>query len=147
MQTKHAALLSALLIIGLLLPVGVLATPLTVFGSLTITKADGVPLTTEVMGFAVIANSGFEKNITQQIPPFTAPFFVDVDVGEPSGPSRKRPVLQSRFDTTVVLTNTTAAPLNIELVLRDASGDLLTTEAMTLEPHATAVIFLSELLS
>lgn len=145
MRTKGAALLSALLITGLLLPVGVLATPLTVFGSLTITKADGTPLTTELVGFAAIANPGFEKTITQSIPPFTVPFFVDVDKEDSSGSSGEK-ILKSRFDTTLVLTNTTADSLSITLTLRDDSGAPLTTEDRTLDPHATVVIVLSELL-
>lgn len=146
MQTKRATLLSALLIIGLLLPVGVLATPLTVIGSLTITKPDGTPLTTELVGFAVTANPGLEKTITQQIPPFTVPFFVDVDLGEP-GPSGGKPVLNTRFDTMLVLTNTTSDSLSIKLTLRDDSGAPLTTEERTLDANATIVIVLSELLS
>ncbi|MFN3476666.1 MAG: hypothetical protein ACK4Z6_03815 [Candidatus Methylomirabilales bacterium] len=145
MRTKRATLLSALLLLGLLLPVGASATPLTVIGSLTITKADGTPLTTELVGFAVIANPGFEKTITQQIPPFTVPFFVDVDKEDSSGSSGEK-ILKSRFDTTVVLTNTTPDSLNIKLTLRDDSGALLTTEERTLDANATIVIVLSELL-
>lgn len=152
MRTKHMALLAGLLLFSLLLPPGVSAKTVTMLGSLTITKVvtAGPPivetaLTTELVGIALIANPGLEKIITQQLPPFTVPVFVDVDaddVRESSGPK----ILRKRVDTTLILTNTTDDPLEIHLTLRDPGGNTLGTQSRTLGDHATLALSLSDLL-
>jgi len=148
MRTKSLAFLFSLLMLTALLPVGASASPLTVVGSLTITGAGGAALTTQLVGIAMIANPGFEKNSTIQIPPFTLPVFVDGEAEDEEGSTSKSKLLKKNFDTTLALTNTTGASLVIELTLRDATGALLTPTpvSMTLLSHATEVIFVSDLL-
>lgn len=147
MRTKSLAFLFSLLML-IAFPVGVSASPLTIVGSLTITGDGGAALTTELVGVAMIANPGFEKNSTIQIPPFTLPVFVDGEAEDEEGSTSKSKLLKKNFDTTVVVTNTTGASLTIELTLRDAAGALLTPTPvpMTLAAHATKVIFVSDLL-
>jgi hypothetical protein len=135
-------LIASLLILAALLSVPAAAASREMLGSLTITGPDGAALTTQLTGVAVIANPGFEKNITVQIPPFTFPVFVQ---GETTEESASR-LLKKNFDTTLILTNTTAAPLVIELVLRDSSGSVLSSTVETLAAHASKVIFVSTLL-
>ena len=141
MRTKCATLiLSTFLMVCLLLPPGVSAKSMTMVGSLEITGG----LTTELVGFAVIANPGLEKAITVQIPPLTFPVFVDGEAEDEA--TSKSKLLTKNFDTTVVLTNTTGAALNLQLKLRDAGGTLLSTTPVTLAAHATKVILVSDLL-
>lgn len=138
MRKLQRALPLALLVLGLLLSTEASAKTQTVLGSLKITGAG--PL--ELVGFALTHNPGFEKTITQQIPPFIVPVFVDVDKDDGNGQ-----VLNSRFDTTVVLTNTTAVTLNLTLTILDASGtQTLATSNISLAANATTAITLSALL-
>lgn len=139
MVTKRATLLGILLVLGLLLPLGASAKTQTILGSVMITGVSP----TDIVGVAVIHNPGFEKTITQQIPPLTFPVFVDVDKNDSGGA-----VLNKRFDTLVMLTNATAGPLNnIALTLLDASGTTtLASTTISLGAHASVAIFLSEVL-
>lgn len=142
MRTRRLAGLIALGIV-LLLPSAIVAGPHTMLGSLKIEAADASDLTDKLVGFAVIANPGLEKTITQQIPGFTLPVLVDGDRAD--GPGR-RPFLNRRLDTTVVLTNTNATgdgTLNIVLKLRNANGVLLATQAHALAQDATVVVHIS----
>ncbi len=138
MRARPTALLTLFLLTGLLLPQGATARTQTVLGSLTITGASPSAL----VGVVVDHNPGFEKTITVPVPPFTAPVFVDVDKDDMSGQ-----VVNSRFDTTVVLTNTTGMPLSLTLTVLDASGTTtLATKMVSLAAHATTAINVSALL-
>ena len=150
MRTKCIAFLAGLFLVGLLLPSGVAAKTVTTLGSLTITQIVGTgtaetALTTELVGMALIANPGFEMIIPQQLPPFTIPVFVDVDQEDTSESSGRR-ILKKRFETTLILTNTTDTLLKIILTFRDPSGKQVGKTQKTLDPHATLVLFLSDLL-
>ena len=135
MLTRRATLISVVLLASLLLPQNSSAKTQTVLGSLTITGAGP----TDLVGVVVTHNPGFEKTISQQIPPFTVPIFVDVDTNDTTGD-----VVHSRFETTVILTNTTGGTLNLTLMILDASGvNTLATSMVNLPPHATTSIDLS----
>ena len=135
MLTRRATLISVVLLVNLLLPQNSSAKTQKVFGSLTITGAGP----TDLVGVAVTHNPGFEKTVSQQIPPFTLPVFVDADVDDNTGQ-----VVNSRFETTVILTNTTGGTLNLTLTILDASGvNTLATSLVSLPPHATTSIDLS----
>jgi len=138
MLKLHRALPLALLLLGLFLSAEASAKTQTVLGSLRITGAGP----SELVGFVVSHNPGFEKTITQHIPPFIVSVFVDVDKDNGNGQ-----VVNSRFDTTVVLTNTTAGTLNLTLTILDASGtQTLATSNISLAANATTAITLSALL-
>ncbi len=142
MRTTRTALLAILLLLGLLLPHGASARTQTVLGSVTITGSGGSPLTTELVGIALGHNPGLEHIIALHIPPFTFPIFVDVDK-EDMGER----VVNSRFEDTLVLTNTTGTSLTIVLTVRDASGmPVGSPTTKPLEAHATVLINLSTLL-
>ena len=120
MRVNRGALLVAGLIAVLLLPSLAGAKRVTVLGSLTVTRNDGVaplgvPLVDQVTGLSLMTNPGIEKNIPQQLPPYTIPMFSDKD----------KATGQGSLDTVVALTNTTNAPLNVFIILRDGGGDLL----------------------
>lgn len=143
-------ILGVMVMAGLLAGLGAQATsadPLTVLGSLVVTKGDGGVLTTELTGFAVIANPGLEKTITQQLPPFTLPVFVDGDTAsQPSVPGVPR-LLRRNFDTTLVLTNTTASSLAIRLTLLGGGGAPLGPPvSRSLAAHETILLLVSDLL-
>jgi hypothetical protein len=146
MRTRSAILVSVLLVLGLLFPTGSWARRDAVVGSLTITKAGGVALSTELVGLAIITTPGWEKMVGQQIPPFTLPIVLDGerdddDDGAFSGHSRRGPMYT---DTNLVLTNTTASPLDLELTVRDGAGAVLLDRApLTLAAHATISTLLS----
>jgi hypothetical protein len=55
-------------------------------------------------------------------------------------------LLKKNVDTTLILTNTTAAALPIEVTLRDADGTVLSLTLESLAARATNVIFVSDLL-
>ena len=141
MRKTCGAIAVSILTMALLLPLPVFAGPHTVLGSLTLTKADDTALTNEVTGFAVLTKPGFDRNITQPIPPFTLPIFVDDDRDDAGR------ILFFRFDTLVVLTNTTGGSVQIKLTVRNAAGDaILGSATRTLDPHATIVVALSSLM-
>ena len=145
MQTKSVACLFSflsLLVVTVLQPIGASAGSVSMVGSVTITGAGGVALTTQLTGFAVVANPGLEKGITIQVPPFTFPVFVE---GENADGSVGK-LLKKNVDTTLVLTNTTAAALPIEVTLRDANGTVLSLTLESLAARATNVTFVSDLL-
>ena len=145
--TKPILLTCALLILGLLLPRGVSASHVTVFGSLTITKQGGGVLTTELVGLALIANPGLEKNITIQIPPFSFPVLVGGETEDAPEATSSSKLLTKNIDTTLVLTNTTSGTLSLTLTLRDAGGHVLsTTNPPSLAANASTVIMVSDLL-
>lgn len=126
---------------ALLLPQAGWAGSKTVLGSLTVTKANGSPLNTgDVVGLALIANPGMEKAIAPQLPPYTVPVFIDVDTDSGSR------VVNSRFDTTVLLTNTTGSPLPVLLTVRDAEGATLGSKTLTIVAQGTVAVVLSSLL-
>lgn len=138
MRAKPTALLALFLLTGLLLPPGAAARTQTVLGSVTITGA----LPSELVGVVVDHNPGFEKTISLPVPPLTAPVFVDVDKDDMTGQ-----IMNSRFETTVVLTNTTASPLTLTLTILDAGGtSTLATKMISVGPHATALVNISGLL-
>lgn len=118
MLTRRATLISVVLLVNLLLPQNSSAKTQTVPGSLTITGAGP----TDLVGVVVTHNPGFEKTISQQIPPFTVPIFVDGDTDD-----------------------TTGGTLNLTLTILDASGTTtLATSMVSLPPpHATTAIDLS----
>jgi hypothetical protein len=131
--------------VALLLPGAGWAGPHTVFGSLTVLNAspapDGSPLNPgDIAGLAIIANPGMEKTISEELPPYTVPIFVDVDE------DNAQQIVKSRFDTTAVLTNTTGSQLSVLLIVRDAAGTTLGSETLTIPAHGTAVVMLSSLL-
>jgi hypothetical protein len=135
MLSHRATLILVALLVSLLLPQNSSAKSQTVLGSLTITGAGP----TDLVGVVVTHNPGFEKTISQQIPPYTVPIFVDADVDDTTGQ-----VVNSRFETTVILTNTTGATLNLTLTIMDAGGtNTLATVPVTLLAHATTAIDLS----
>ena len=144
MRNRLLTVLSALLILGLLLPQGVMARRHTLLGSISLTKAGGAPLTNEVTGVATISNPGFEKNISEPIPPYTLPVFIDQD--ENDGADSSSRVTNKHMDTLVILTNTTGASLAVVLTLRDAEGVILNTITVTLPAHGTKAIALSDLI-
>jgi hypothetical protein len=143
MRTKAAVLGSLLLVLGLVLPSASWARREVVIGSLAVAKPGGVALTTELVGLAIIANPGWEKMIVQQLPPFTIPVVLDAERDDGPGlPGPARKLLHT--DTVVMLTNTTASALDIELTVRDGTGALLVTQVHTLDPHSTRVLLLSD---
>ena len=144
MRNRLLAVLSTLLILGLILPQGAMARRHTLLGSISLTKVGGAALTNEVTGVATISNPGFEKNISEPIPPYTLPVFIDQD--EADGPGSSSNVIDRRMDTMVILTNTTGALLDVVLTLRDADGVILNTTTVTLPAHGTKLISLSDLI-
>lgn len=141
MVARHAVAVAAaaLLAVGLLFAPMAQAKTQTVLRSLMITGASP----TDLSGVAVIHNPGFEKTISQQIPPLAFPVFVDLDEDDATGT-----VLNKRFDTLVTLTNTTGNPLNnVTLTLLDASGaNTLGATVVNLAPHASVLVLVSDLL-
>ena len=96
MLTRGATLISVVLLVSLLLPQNSSAKTQAVLGSLTITGAGP----TDLVGVEVTHKPGFEKTSSQQLPPFTAPIFLDEDANDTNGD-----VLNSRFETTLMLTD------------------------------------------
>ncbi len=139
MLTHRATLMSVVLVVllvGPLLPQYSSAGTQTVLASLTITGAGPTDLT----GVVVTHNPGFEKTISQPVPPYILPIFVDQDVDDMTGQ-----VVNSRFLTTVILTNTTGETLDLTLTIVDASGlNTLATSMISLPAHATTAIDLSD---
>src|SRR5262245_20405616 len=140
MRAKAVACLLTVLLAAVLVVPGVWAKRITVAGSVTITKVGGA-LTTELVAAVVTANPGLEKTIVQQLPLpgplFVLPFFVDAEKGNPQG---------GDIDTTLLVTNTTAAPLSVVVTLRALDGSTLATVPETLAANETRVIVLSDLL-
>jgi hypothetical protein len=134
--------LGALFALVLLLPSAIAAGPVTMLGSVKIEAADASDLTGKLVGVAVIANPGLEKTISQQIPSFTLPVFVDGDRAD-GGTANPRPFLNRRLDTTLLLTNTHTGALNIIVRLRDANGTLLNSTPYSLAQDATIVVAVS----
>lgn|SRR5574341_1137439 len=140
MRTKHSTWLAAFLLLALFLPTGASAATQTIVGSVTVTNADFTAPPTDLVGVAIIHNPGFEKTSSQQLPPFTAPIFLDVDTNDTTGD-----VVHSRFETTLMLTNTGGAK-TIGLIIRGAEGNQLAQETVNLGGFATVLINLSTLL-
>jgi hypothetical protein len=146
MRTKRFGWIAAWLVAGLLAgwPASALAANNNIVGSLTIAAASPAPaLTTELVGVAIIANRGFEKTVSQQIPPFTVPVVVTDDQGQSATSAN---LSQINVDTTLILTNTTATPLNLVLTLYDADGVIKSTTPLSVGAHATVMKRVSELL-
>ena len=139
---RGARVVTALVVAAaLLLPQAGWAGSHIVLGSLTVTNANGSPLNAgDVVGLALIANPGMEKAIAPQLPPYTVPVFIDVDTD-----SRDR-VVNSRFDRTVLLTNTTGSSLPVLLTVRDAEGATLGSKTLTIAAQGTVAVMLSSLL-
>jgi hypothetical protein len=141
MRTRTVAVLSTLLVLGLLVPGTGWAKRVSAGGSITIAGGSG-PLTNQLVAVVFNANRGLEKTIVQQLPLpgpiYVAPFFVNEDKDKPE---------QGDLITLVILTNTTAAPLQITLTLRALDGDLLAPSTpLSLAAHETRVIHLADLL-
>ena len=140
MRTRFIALLSMLLVIGLLAPTGAWAKRVTAGGSVAI-AGDPDPLTNELVATVITANRGLEKTIVQQLPLpgplYVVPFFVNEDKNKPE---------QGDIVTTLLLTNTTGSPLSLIVALRDLDGTVLATSPQSLAAHETKVIQLADLL-
>jgi hypothetical protein len=137
-----AGLITVFLLLSLL-PSVAGAKRVTVLGSLAVTRNDGVaplgvPLTDQVTGLSLMTNPGVEKNIPQQLPPYTIPMFTDKD----------KETGQGSLDTVVALTNTTSSPLDVFIILRDEDGDLLpgSPVARTIPGHGTIFFVVSALI-
>jgi hypothetical protein len=117
MRRIFAASAVALLVAVLLVPGLATARRGNVVGSLTI-SGDNLP--NRLVGIALVSNPGLEKNMVQQIPPFTVPVILDVEFDDSSNRPR---ILNKNLDTTVVLTNVSSAPLTVTLTLRDGDGN------------------------
>ncbi len=135
MLTDRAAWLSALL----LRRQGLSADRHTLRGSLTIAAESP----SSPVGATVVDSRGLEEGIMEQALPLTVPVSVEVDNGNLSGRA-----LGGGGDTLLTLTNTTSRPFNnITLTLRDAGrAATLASKTISLDAHATVVLFLSDLL-
>ena len=111
-----------------------------------------------LIGFVVIGNPGFEKTTTYQFPSppstsFTTPFFTDLEVeGEGMGGGSGRRVLARNFDTTIVMTNTSSAGLDVSLTLFNQTGMPINGTDVTpimvhIDPKGTQVRLVSALLN
>jgi hypothetical protein len=137
MRIARRALLSGLTLFGLLLAYPVVATAASFVGSVTITGA----VEGELVGFAVTANPGLEKTITQPLPPFTVAVVVEGEEGQtPGGPKIQN------LDTVLVLTNTKTTELTVELTLRDGDGNTVGSGVVPIPAKGTRVVTLSNLL-
>ena len=142
MRTRVVAVLSTLLIIGLLLPTGAGAKRVTAGGSIAIAGASG-PLTNQLVALVLTANRGLGHTVYQQLPLpgplFVAPFVVNDDKGKPE---------QGDLITTVFLTNVTGASLSVVITVYDHDGTVLATSpTLTLAAHETRTIDVGDLLS
>lgn len=144
MRTKLLVLGSTVAILAALTPVPASAKRITTAGSLAITLADGKEIKNgELVVTTVMSNPGLEKTVTQQAPLpgpiYVLPFFVDQEKGNSGA---------GNLDTKVLLTNTTDQPLAIKITIWGPGGAPLLDEpyALTLPPHATEVMSLSELI-
>jgi hypothetical protein len=145
MRIRRIIRWSAWLIAGLLVASSPAVAPAAgVVGSLTVAAAAGSPALTpsDLTGVAIIANPGFEKTVTQSLPPFTVPVVV---TGQAAAVTNAT-LGQASVDTTLVLTNATAGALSLELTLRDGAGAVLSTTPLSLAAHATTVVLVSTLL-
>ena len=119
MRTNAVALLSSLLIVGLL-TVGAEAKQETAFGSVQITGAPALVVSPpSLVGFMVLANPGHEKTISVPIPPYTFPVAVNTNTDDPGN--------DNNLDTLVVVTNVSGAAVVLTFTVRDANGMTLTT--------------------
>jgi hypothetical protein len=146
MKTSRFAWMAAWLMAGLLtgLPMSALAANDNIVGSLAIAAASPAPaLTTELVGVAIIANPGFEKTVSQSLPPFTVPV---VFQQEPAETTLNANLSHINVDTTLILTNTTANVLNLVLTLYDGAGVVLSTTPLSVNAHATVMKRVSDLL-
>lgn len=111
-----------------------------------------------LIGFVVIGNPGFEKTTTYQFPSppstsFTTPFFTDLEVeGEGMGGGSGRRVLARNFDTTIVMTNTSSAGLDVSLIFFNQGGMPINGTDVTpimvhIDPKGTQVRLVSALLN
>ncbi len=137
MRTRCTALMGLLVLLGLLLPTRVSARTVTVLGSATISGSASSAL----VGVAVAHNPGFEKTVTVPIPPLTMPVFVDVDKHDITSQ-----VVTSRFDTTLVLTNTGSAGAIVVTVFDTTGTTLATSSSVTIAAKGTVTIDISSLL-
>lgn len=145
MRKVLSAVLLALTIGGMLLPASALARRVTAFGSLKIDGCTDVTctstfgLTTQFNGVSIVANPGSEKAVTQQIPPFWFPVFVNKEKDSPG---------DGDLDTRLVLVNVSGSSQTIKLTLRDLNGNIvtLTTNVFTVDANHTLNLLLSDLL-
>ena len=141
MRTRFVAMLSVLLVIGLLVPTGAWAKRVTAIGSVVITGDNVEPLTNQVVATVITANPGLEKTIVQQLPLpgplFVAPVFVSAEQGNPG---------QNDIDTTVFVTNATTSSLTIIVTVYNLNGSPLVSVSATLASRETRVIAVSALL-
>ncbi len=154
MRTKWATIVVAGVMLGLLLAGPAAAHRVSIAGSVRVTGAAGAPLDPDALvGVAVIANPGFEKTITQHLPPFTLPVFIEEDWSDDGDDAANRGLhnrglrlLRRHLDTTLVLTNTTGSDLPLHLTLWDAAGVEIGSLAVTLMGHQTKLLPVSSLL-
>lgn len=98
---------------------------------------------TEPVGAKVVDSHGREESINEHILPLTVPVSVNGTNGNSNGGAPG-----GGGDTLLTLTNTTNRPFNnITLTLRDAGrAATLASKTISLDAHATVVLFLSDLL-
>lgn len=147
MRTKWGVITAAVAVLGLVLVGPAAAHQVSVSGSLTITGPAGAE-PTGLVGVAVVANPGYEKTITLQIPPFTLPVFIDGDRDDDDGSATSHHGWgERRLDTTLVLVNSTGSALSLEITVRDRSGTILANDVpVSLAAHETKVVQVSDLL-
>ncbi len=123
MRKTWSSGLGIVALVGLLLAFPAMAPAATFLGSVTITCTPSPCAAGAIVGFAVTANPGLEKTITQPLPPFagavTVPVITDSDEDSTGGGPR---ILRRNLDTVLVLTNTTGSGLTVQLTVRDADG-------------------------
>ncbi len=99
---------------------------------------------TELVGAKVVDSHGREESINEHILPLTVPVSVNGTNGNSNGGASG-----GGGDTLLTLTNTTNRPFkSITLTFRDANrAATLARKTISLDAHATMVLFLSDLLS
>jgi hypothetical protein len=147
MRTKWATVVCGVLLLGLMWAPDVTGHSVTIMGSVNVALSGGGTLAPDdLVGFAVTANPGLEKTITQHLPPFTLPVFVDGERDDDNDAvTQSRRPLRVRFDTTLVLTNPKTTTIEILVTLRGADGATLGTQTVVLGPHVTVIVPLSPL--
>ena len=142
MRTRLIAMLSAVLLIGLLVPTGASAKRITAGGSLVIISPS--PEILQLIATVVTSNTtntGLDGILLQQLPLpgpiFAASFVVNEDPTSP-GPSD--------IGTTLILTNTAQTSVPVTVNLYGLDGTLLATVQHTLAFHETKAIRISDLL-
>jgi hypothetical protein len=131
---------SALFVLGLLVPTGASARRVGVGGSLLLTGSSLSEPFNQVVVTLITANPGLEKTIVQQLPLpgglFSAPFFIGEEQGNPA---------PNDIGTTMILVNATDGPLALTLTLFNFNGTTLVTYPILLQSRVTTVLPLSSI--